>query len=147
MCFQQFAPYHVDRIAAAHSLLGDKMSVFGIEYSDRSTTYAWKRAKSHGFERITLFPSENWEKITQVRRMRALLSCLIRIKAKHIFLINYQFLDTLLSATLLRLLGKSPYIMMASKYSDKDRSIWREALKKWVFIPYVGGITSGEPHF
>lgn len=146
ICFQQFAPYHVDRIASAHGILGDKMKVFGIEYSDRSTTYAWERANSQGFERITLFPSEDWEKINPLRRLRALLSCLIRIRAKHVFLINYQFMDTFLSATLLRLLGKSPYIMMASKYSDKDRFVWKEILKKWFFMPYVGGITSGEPH-
>ncbi len=122
------------------------MRVVGIEYSDRSTTYAWERANSQGFERITLFPSRDWEKISQRRRLRALLSCLIRIKAKHVFLINYHFMDTFLTAVALRLLGKSPYIMMASKYSDKDRFVWKEAIKKWLFMPYVGGITSGEPH-
>lgn len=146
ICFQQFAPYHVDRIAAAHDVLGEKMRVVGIEYSDRSTTYAWERANSHGFERITLFPAKDWEKISQRQRLRALLSCLIRIKAKHVFLINYHLMDTFLAAVALRLLGKSPYIMMASKYSDKDRFVWKEVVKKWLFTPYVGGITSGGLH-
>lgn len=147
ICFQQFAPYHVDRIAAAHGVIGDKMRVIGVEYSDRSTTYAWERADSFGFERVTLFPSGNWEKISQLRRLRALMSCLIRIKAKHVFLINYHLLDTFFAGMLLRLLGKSPYIMMASKFSDKDRSVWKEMSKKWFFLPYVGGIVSGKLHY
>lgn len=147
ICFQQFAPYHVDRISAAQELIGDNLRVFGIEYSDRSTTYAWDRADSFGFERITLFPSGNWEKIRPVRRLRALMSCLLRIKAKHVFLINYHFFDTFMAAVLLRLLGKSPYIMMASKYSDKDRLVWKELTKKWFFLPYVGGLASGMSHY
>lgn len=146
ICFQQFAPYHVDRIAAVHRALGGKMRVFGIEYSDKSTTYAWERANSNGFERITLFPSGNWEEMSWTQRLRGLVSCLLRIKAKHVFLINYQLADTFICATLLRLLGKSPYVMMGSKFSDKDRFVWKETVKKWMFMPYVGGITSGDLH-
>ncbi|MGZ9034035.1 MAG: glycosyltransferase [Rhodospirillales bacterium] len=146
ICFQQFAPYHVDRIAAVHRALGGKMRVFGVEYSNTSTTYAWERANSEGFERITLFPSGNWETMTWMGRLRGLVSCLLRIKAKHVFLINYQLPDTFLCAVLLRLLGKSPYVMMGSKFSDKDRFVWKEVVKKWLFTPYFGGITSGELH-
>lgn len=146
ICFQQFAPYHVDRIAAVHHALGGKMRVFGIEYSDKSTTYAWDKASSDGFERITLFPSGNWEKMSWTQRLRGLIRCLVRIRAKHVFLINYHLTDTLVCAMLLRLMGKFPYIMMGSKFSDKDRFAWREPMKKWMFMPYVGGITSGALH-
>jgi glycosyltransferase involved in cell wall biosynthesis len=146
ICFQQFAPYHVDRIAAVHGALGGKMRVFGIEYSDKSTTYAWERAGSEGFERITLFPSGNWEKMSWMQRLRGLISCLLRIKAKHVFLINYQLVDTFLCAALLRLLGKSPYIMMGSRFCDNERLFWKETVKRVMFMPYVGGITSGRFH-
>jgi glycosyltransferase involved in cell wall biosynthesis len=146
ICFQQFAPYHVDRVAAVHSVLGGKMRVIGVEYSDKSTTYAWEKATSEGFERVTLFPTGNWEQMSWMRRLRGLLSCLLRIKAKHVFLINYHLVDTFICATLLRLLGKCPYIMMGSKFSDKDRLVWKEIGKKWMFTPYFGGVTSGNFH-
>lgn len=146
ICFQQFAPYHVDRIAAVHSVLGGKMRVIGVEYSDKSTTYAWEKANSEGFERVTMFPAGNWEQMSWMRRLRGLLSCLLRIKAKHVFLINYQLADTFLCAVLLRLLGKSPYIMMGSRFCDNERLFWKETVKRVMFKPYVGGITSGHLH-
>lgn len=146
ICFHRFAPYHVDRIAAASRLLDGQMKVIGVEYSENSTTYAWEKATSRDFERITLFPAENWEEISPLRRLRVLMACLMRIKAKHVFLINYAFADTFAAAIALRLMGKFPYIMMGSKFSDKNRILSREAFKRFLFIPYVGGITSGASH-
>ncbi|HRK95990.1 MAG TPA: glycosyltransferase [Rhodospirillales bacterium] len=132
---------------AANDKIGGKVKLFGVEFSDMSTTYAWDKASSQGFKRITLFPSKNWEDIHPLRRMWKLMSCLLKIKAKHVFLINYSYPDTFLAAVLLRMMGKFPYIMMGSKFSDKDRSLWREALKSLLFFPYVGGVTSGAAHF
>lgn len=43
-------------------------------------------------------------------------------------------------------MGKFPYIMMGSKFNDKDRVLWKEAFKRLLFVPYVGGITSGQSH-
>jgi glycosyltransferase involved in cell wall biosynthesis len=144
--FHQFAPYHVDRIAATHSVIGRSVRVIGIELSDISTMYSWERTERVPFPRVTLFPSENWQKITPIRRMFKLLLCLRRVKARSVFLINYHLLDTFLSALILRISGVHVYIMMASKLTDRPRVIWKEGLKRILFFPYVGGIASGRAH-
>lgn len=144
--FQKFGPYHVDRINATQRLVGDHVRLVGVEISDGSTTYEWDRATSNDFERVTLFPGESWEAINPFRRLSRILSCLRQIEAKHVLLINYQFIDIFLAALALRMLGKRPYIMMASKFTDKERSLRLEKFKRFLFLPYVGGIASGESH-
>lgn len=144
--FQKFGPYHIDRIVAAKHAIGERMHVVGIEISDGSTTYEWHRAECDDFERLTLFPGESWERINPWRRMVRIISSLRKVKAKHVLLINYQYLDIFFTALVLRILGKRPYIMMASKFSDKERRISLEKIKRFLFLPYVGGIASGESH-
>jgi glycosyltransferase involved in cell wall biosynthesis len=144
--FQQFSPYHVDRLSALEDKIGRHYRVVGIEYSDRSSMYAWEPTPSNAFERITLFPGKDWEQIHPLKRMVRLLHCLVGLRAKHVFLINYHLPDIVLTAVTLRLLRVHPYVMMASRFKDKNRTLLREMLKAPLFLPYRGGLASGKSH-
>src|SRR5262249_45053505 len=117
-----FGPYHIDRIEAAAAALADTHRVVGIEIAGSSDTYAWNRTDGvRGFERMTLFPQRSDDSLPWWRRFRALAQACLGQGARHVFICNYERLDSLLLALLLRLLGRRVYLMMESKFDDKPR--------------------------
>jgi len=56
--WENFGPYHRDRLEAVASALSDNYRVVGIEIGGSSVAYSWDRIDQiDGVERITLFPA------------------------------------------------------------------------------------------
>ncbi len=60
--------------------------------------------------------------------------------ARHVFLCHYNEPSVQIAAMLMRMIGKRVYLLLDSKFDDRPRSIWREALKAIWIWPYVGAI-------
>lgn len=145
--WENFGPYHIDRLEAAGAALGVTHRVIGIEIAGSSGFYAWDpTAKIAGFERVTLFPGRASNSISRWRRWSAMLRACIKTRAKHVFLCNVPLFDMFLLAAALRLMGRRIYAMTESKLDDKPRSVWFELLKKALFLPYSGAIVGGSRH-
>jgi L-malate glycosyltransferase len=143
--WSNFGPYHIDRLEAATIALSGKCRVVGIEMSGMSSTYGWERSSdASGFERVTLFPDERREAVPVWRRFSTLAQACFRLQAQHIFLCNYDRVETLALAALLRVAGRRVYLMIDSKLDDKPRQIWREALKAIFYLPYRGALAAGQ---
>lgn len=145
--WENFGPYHIDRLEAAGAALGVTHRVIGIEIAGSSGFYAWDpTAKISGFERVTLFPDCDYKSISSWRRWSAMLRAAIKTGAKHVFLCHVPLFDMCLLAAALRLRGRRVYAMTESKFDDKPRSLWVELLKKMLYLPYNGAIVGGSRH-
>jgi glycosyltransferase involved in cell wall biosynthesis len=139
-----FGPYHVDRLEAAARALADDYQVVGVEVAGSNVTYAWEPTQDiAGVERITLFPNTNYEKIPTWPRFVALVKTCLRKRPRHVFLCQFNRREIFFLAMLLRLAGRRVHLMIESKFDDKPRLIWREALKAIICLPYNRALVGG----
>ncbi len=145
--WEQFAPYHVDRLEALADRLGEDFDIVGIEVASKSLTYAWPHARSSGrFERHLLFPGANAEEIPWRRKLVRSLGVVRRYRAAGVFMCNQEHPEILAMLFLLKLRGVPCYAMMDVKFDDRQRSVWQEVLKTLVFRTYAGGLVGAERH-
>jgi len=141
--WENFGPGHADRCGAVADISGSRWEVVGIELSGKSGTYDWESEKRDNFKKITLFPGTVLETVGVWRRFRATLSACMKHSADAYFLCHYERAETLLLAWSLRLLGRTVFVMNDSKYDDYKRFIYKEVLKWFYYLPYQGGLASG----
>jgi L-malate glycosyltransferase len=139
----QFAPYQIDRLEAVHDSGVTDLEIVGVAATTRSFTYPWQprassRVKTYGLLDRKYEETRAWERL--VRRLRDLRNHKVKIA----FLCNYDQLDTLIVALVLRLSGARVFSMMESKFDDKPRKAWREFLKTIFLLPYHGALASGQ---
>jgi len=143
--WDNFGPYHIDRLEAASLALQDTHRVIGIEISGNSLMYSWTRTEQFsGFERITLFPDRSFESVSAGRKFFALARACVKARAQYLFLCHYETIEIYAIAWLLRAFGTRIYLMMESKFDDKQRFVASEFLKKTFFLPYRGALAGGE---
>lgn len=139
--WDHFAEYHVDRCAAAAALLSARgVVVEGVQIAPQSDTYAWRTDVP---EKLvdTLFPGGNADQLPLGRLVRAIVARARSCDA--VFLCNYNRLDTLLSAIVLRALGRRVFLMFDSKFDDKPRRVLTEFLKRSYLAPFQGALVAG----
>ena len=144
--WDNFGPYHVDRVAAARIALAATHQVIGLEIASNTAIYGWDSPSADG--RVTLFPGASYEKIPLLRRSWALLRACARLKAEHYFFCHYERFEVLVAALWMRLRGHQVTAMFDSKFDDKQRYMLREWLKSLFLLPYrhalVGSARSRE---
>jgi L-malate glycosyltransferase len=142
--WENFGPYHRDRLEAVASALSDNYRVVGIEIGGSSVAYSWDRIDQiDGVERITLFPAVSRKSVGTLTLAKAILRSCLSVRAQHIFLCNYNRLEIFIVTTILRLMGRRVYMMTDSKFDDKPRILWRELLKTAYILPYHGALVAG----
>ena len=145
--WEQFAPYHIDRIEAVAEAVGNHFTIVGIEVSASSSTYAWQPAPSGGgFERHTLFTGVQVEAIPWRLKLRRSLAVINRYRSRAVFLCNQDQKEILAALVLLRLRGIPTYALLDAKFDDRPRHVTQEFLKLFVFHLFSGGIAGGERH-
>lgn len=143
--WENFGPYHIDRLDAVASSLDEAYRVIGVEIAGSSATYSWENPKERAaFERITLYPNQRVDFIAGWRVLFSLLKVYLSIRPKVLFLCHYERIEIYVFALLVRLFGSKLYVMYDSKFDDKERSLTRECLKKLFFLPYNGALVSGQ---
>ncbi|MEW6437684.1 MAG: glycosyltransferase [Pseudomonadota bacterium] len=135
--WENFGPTHVDRCDAVARAMPRK-SIVGIELNPASTTYAWTPETGQHFTKRTLRDGKShWGAL---RTAFELVRASVNAGAKHVFLCHYNEPSVQIAAMLMRLMRKRVYLLLDSKFDDRPRSIWREALKAAWIWPYVGAI-------
>lgn len=142
--WSNFGPYHVDRLEAAAAALSETHRVIGIEVAGSEQIYPWDRTERiDGVERITLFPARAAEEVPAWRQFLALLRTCRAVRARHVFLCNFNQPETFVLAIWLRLTGRAVFLMIDSKFDDKPRFLWREMLKWVLYLPYSAALVAG----
>lgn len=142
--WENFGPYHIDRLNAAADYFSAKAEVIGVEFSNRSLTYDWQQERGSAFKRITLQTdgphfferSKFWQTLTLIKHV-------LPIGRANFFFCHYEQPAVFFTAILLRLLGRPVFIMNDMKFADFKRHLPREALKVIFHKPYSGGIAAG----
>jgi glycosyltransferase involved in cell wall biosynthesis len=141
LLWENLGPMHVDRCEATARLLGSDR-VTGIELFPSSEVYAWDRPESVGVRRITLFDRPAVAP-GAIGLAFAILRAVRRSGAGSAFLCHYERPGISIAAWLLRLSGRRVFAMSCSKFDDRPRHAWREALKTLALKPFHGAISSG----
>ena len=142
--WDNFGPYHVDRLEAATAALSAEFRTIGVGIAGSSAIYAWTPpGEQSSLERITLFPDLADESVSRWRCFGALARLCWRLRPRHVFLCHYEKLEIFLLAVLLHLAGSRPYCMVESKFDDRPRQIWRELGKAFFCLPYRGTLVGG----
>ncbi|MGH7088022.1 MAG: glycosyltransferase family 4 protein [Stellaceae bacterium] len=143
--WESFAFHHLERCAACAQSFAGRYDVHGIEIATYDTNYHWRKGSdSDGFSKITLFPGEVRQRIGTLRCALGILRACIRLKARHVFLCNYESPAIFVSAVALRLLGRHVAIMQDSKFDDKQRRLGFEAFKSLLYAPYHAALAAGQ---
>lgn len=141
--WDNFGPMHADRCEAAQTSLAPDWRVVGIEQFAQSHEYEWVPEDGIGYEKVTLFAKAGRQKNILIKAS-AIIGALRQTKAQAVFLCNWDRPEVFLAALYARLSGRSVFVMGCSKFDDLPRAVWREALKSLFYMPYQGGIASGE---
>jgi len=141
--WDNYGPMHVDRCEAVQARIKGQWRVIGVEQFATSHEYEWEAESGNSFKKVTLFAPESRSK-NALFKAKSILRALRQEKAKVVFFCNWDRPEIFLAALINRLSGKRTYVMGCSKYDDMPRNIWREILKSLIYLPYQGGISSGE---
>ena len=145
--WEQFAPYHIDRVEAVAAAFSDRYDVVGIEVASRSLTYAWQpTASGAAFERHVLFPGGIAEQVPWGTKLCRAMAVIQRYRPAGVFLCNQDHPEILSALLLLRLRGVRCYALLDAKFDDRARRVMPEALKQTVLRLFSGGIAGGERH-
>lgn len=143
--WESFGPHHVDRCVACAEHFAGRAAVVGIEIATFDSNYQWRGSvPASGFTKITLFPARTRQAIGIVRCFLRIVATCLRLKAKYIFVCNYNEPAIILSAIVLRLLGRRLIIMQDSKFDDKQRYLFKEVFKSLFYRPYHAAIVAGK---
>lgn len=145
--WEQFAPYHIDRLEAVADVFGDRYRVVGIEVASRSLTYAWKPSVGGaGLERHVLFPDRAAEEVPWPAKLRAALSLIHRYRPAAVFLCNQHQPEIKAALVLLWMCRVRCFALLDAKFDDRARRALPEALKLPALRMFAGGIAGGERH-
>ena len=143
--WESFAFHHLERCAACASHFAGGLDVYGLEIATYDSNYNWREGSDGtGFSKITLFPGEVRQKIGTLRCALRIIATCLRIRARHVFLCNYEAPAIFLSAIALRLLGRHVVVMQDSKFDDKQRHIGFELFKSILYSPYHAALAAGQ---
>lgn len=142
--WDNFGPIHIDRIAAVHRKLGNSHHVLAVELCGQSGTYDWDRPEGGEFERVLVYPDTKIEQLSAFRIMRGVLRSVRGRGRGTVFLCHWNELGIALAALMLRLRGHRVFTMSCTKFDDRPRNMLKEVGKRLFFLPYQGGLASGE---
>ena len=142
--WDNFGPLHVDRCEAVAAHFAGKHTVVGLEVASNSLQYDWNSESGSGFTKQTLITGRAVEQTGFFERFWAVFNACRKLGSDaRFFLCHYQDPAILVTAALLRLLGRPVFTMGCSKFDDYKRNLGRELFKSIFYLPYQGGIASG----
>ncbi|WP_114521337.1 glycosyltransferase [Altererythrobacter sp. ZODW24] len=136
--WENLGPSHIDRLEALNDRFPDQ--VFAVQLSASSHTYKWDGTSGQAVPTTTLFDQP--EDATGLACMTALVGAVRKLGATDVYLCHYQLWPMLMSAMILRLLGKRVVVMIDSKFDDYPRRLWHEVGKSAFLWPYNAALTA-----
>ncbi len=143
--WDQFGPYHMDRLEALGRHFAGRAEIVGIELVRNGDIYGWSpTGAGESFRKITLFPGRERARIGTLAHAAALVRACRAAGAREIFLCDFQLAAVFVAALSLRLLGCRVFIMQDSKFDDKPRRLGREFAKWALYRPYHGALVGSQ---
>jgi L-malate glycosyltransferase len=145
ICWEQFGPYHFDRLVAATEALRASFDVVGIEIASGTTTNLWRDIQRPPHVALeTLYPGTSVEHLSGWQRARRLLRRILRPHVAAVFFVGYHNIDSILGALVCRLAGRRAILMTESKFDDYPRYMASELLKRLLVAPFHAALVAGQ---
>ncbi len=142
--WESFAFHHLERCAACAAQFDGRFEVYGIEIATYDTNYQWRKGSDgDGLKKVTLFPGEVRQEIGTLRCAWRIVASCLGIRARYVFLCNYEAPAIFLAAIALRLLRRRVIVMQDSKFDDKQRHLGFELFKSALYSPYHAALAAG----
>ena len=142
--WDQFGPYHMDRLEALGAHFAGHAEIIGIELVKSGEIYGWApTGAGRSFRKVTLFPDRKRPEIGTLAHATKLVRACLATGARDIFLCDFQVAAIFLAAVTLRVLGRRVVIMQDSKFDDKPRWLLREVGKWALYLPYSAALVGG----
>ncbi len=140
--FRRLGPYHVARLEA----LARQTSVVAVELAGVDTVNAWDDVAEKGFERITLFPEKDSLEMAGPAVARRVEEALARLRPRVVAVNGWSDAGAL-GALRWCLATQTPFfVMVATQESDRERSRWKEAVKRRLVRLFPAALVGGTSH-
>lgn len=137
-----FRIMHVEQFEGVAAAVGDERKVAGIELFSGNEDYPFEQRRGATFEHITLFRGEERARLGMFRGAWHILRKCRAVRAGIVFISHYERPYIFLVALMLRLSGKTVFVLQDSKFDDYRRFLWREVFKRLMYKPYQGAIVA-----
>lgn len=144
LLWENFGPYHMDRLNAVAQHYAHRAEVIGLELSSKSSVYAWEKEHHAQFHRLTLTQDgRHFFDRSLIWQIISLVRAVFKIGRADFFFCHYEQPAIFVTAILLRIFRRRVFIMNDMKFADFERNIPREMIKAAFHFPYCGAIAAG----
>lgn len=143
----RYGPLHVNRMRAAHQVLAAHgHEAVAVEVASDDAVYDWRQeATPTPFVRHTIFPGQNYDRISPRDHDRAMREMLDRLDPGAVLIHSYSTPDARAALSWCRRNRRVAVCMAESKASDAPRVAWREAVKRHLVRQFDAAQASGTP--
>ncbi len=147
-CFTNFGPYHLARLRALATALGDRGDrLVAIEVAGSERTYPWTRdRRDEPFEWVTLFPDRVLESLDARDCTRAIENALEEYEPDAIAATGYARPESMAAARWGRKRRLPVVLMSESQAIDRPRVWWKEAVKRRRVAFFDSALVGGPSH-
>lgn len=143
--WDRFGPYHVARLMATHEYLrSSTIQLLGIESVKQDEIYAWDLVQDKTpFERYVIIPAPTDKAINPLSLFIKTWKLCNRIIPDVMVIDGYSTLESLSLLAWAKRYRRPIVIMSESTFDDKQRSILKEWLKRWIVAQCASALCGG----
>lgn len=140
--YDHFRLMNIDQFDGLARACEGKAEIVGIELYPSHADYPFGKWSGSRFRQIVLFSQDERDRIGSLRTAwRIVRECRAQ-GVGTVFISHYERPYIFLASLALRLLGRRIFVIQDTKFDDRTRHLWREALKRILYWPYHGAIAA-----
>jgi len=141
----RFGPYHLARLRHCARYLAERgHHLVALETAPVDTIYAWREeTQADGFERVQIFPGENFNGLSPKRQHKGMQEALSQIQPDVVAIHSYGFPDARSALLWCRMHRKPALLMYDTTAQDAARVGWRERIKARLVAQYDAALVAG----
>ena len=148
VCFTNFGPYHLARLRALASALGERGDrLIAYEVAGQELRYPWSPTRlDEPYTWSTLFPDRILEAIEPAECRRAMVERLEQDRPDGLGIVGYVRPESMAAARWANLHGRPAILLSESHRVDRPRAWWKELIKRRRLRRFDAALAGGPAH-
>lgn len=141
----RFGPYHLARLRYCARYLAERgHHLVGLETAPLDAVNAWRPDNTeYGFERVQIFPGQNFNHLTPQQQHRGMQEVLNRVQPDVVAITSYGHPDSRSALLWCRANRKVAIMLNETSEQDAERVGWRERIKARLVAQFDAAFVSG----